>query len=135
MNLILNKGNDNHFFLSDSVTSKGLKVECLHFKMYLECLLEHTSSSQLSYKIISKYGQLHYLKVKRKGVNSFNNSNFLHSCGLCVSPISSKNTFLCADDDCKVKMLYLQVLYKNFDNIFNSKYNYSDGELSIIDDQ
>ena len=91
----MNRGDDNNFVKTDSVTSKGLKVEKLNFKMYLECLLQHTSSSQLSHKISSKSGQLHYLKTKRKGINSFDNSNFLHSCGLCVSPISPDNTFMC----------------------------------------
>ena len=92
-------------------------MEKFNFKMYLECLLQHTSSSQLSHKISLKSGQLHYLKTKRKGINLFDNSNFLHSCGLCVSPISPDNTFRCEKNECKVKMVYLEVLY-NFSMTF-----------------
>ena len=132
VNLIMNRGSDNIFFLTDSVPSKGLKVENLNFKMYLECLLEHTSSSQLSQKNSSKSGQLHYLKTKCKGINLFDNSNYLHACGLCVIPISPDNTFMCDKNECKVKIIYLEVLYKYFDEIFNSKYNYSNGEFCII---
>ena len=132
VNLIMNKGDDNKYFLTDSVTSKGLKVEKLNFRMYLECLINHTTNSQLTNKIASKSGQLHLLKTRRKGLNTFDNSNYLHSCGICVSPINSNNTFLCEKNECKAKIIYLEVLLKYFDEIFNSKYNLINGEYCII---
>ncbi len=132
VNLVMNKGNDNKYFLTDNVTSKGLRVEKLNFRMYLECLVHHTTSSQLFNKISSKSGQLHFLKTKRKGLNTFDNSNYLHNCGICVSPINSSNTFLCDKSECEAKMIYLEVLLKNYDKIFNSKYKVINGKYFII---
>ena len=131
-NIFLKRGIDGSFYLSDSVTCKGLNVEQLNFKMYLDCILKDASTSQVRNKISSKSGQLHFVKLRRKGINSFDNSNYLHSCGICVSPINNKNSFLCQNIECKIKKIYLQVLSDNFDKIINSKFRYSDGVVTRI---